>query len=253
MFFSKKLQKFENIKHCFFSRKNGFSKGCYESLNCGLGSSDKKENVLKNLESVSKKIGCKKDLLITLNQKHTNNVIFFNSENDIKNKLAGDAIVSKVKNVGIGILAADCAPILFYDPYQKIIGCAHAGWKGAINGIIRNTIKKFNELNSNINDLIAVVGPCIKQENYNVKLDFFKKFIDFDKKHEIFFEKINNDNYIFNLRGFINNELLNLNIKNIENIEMDTFSQSSLFYSYRRSLINKEKDYGRCISVILMT
>ena len=97
MFFSKKLKKFKNIKHCFFSRKNGFSKGNYRSLNCGLGSNDKKETVLKNLAYVSKKIGCKNKSLITLNQKHTNRVICFNSHDDIKNKLTGDAIVSKLK------------------------------------------------------------------------------------------------------------------------------------------------------------
>ena len=253
MFFSKKLQKFENIKHCFFSRNGGFSKGDYKSLNCGLGSGDKKENVLKNLESVSKKIGCKKESLITLNQKHTNEVICFNSDADVKNKLTGDAIVSKVKNVGIGTLTADCASIFFYDPKNKIIGCSHAGWKGALNGIIKNTVKKFNELNSNNNDLISVVGPCINKKNYKVKIDLFKKFIDQDKKNEIFFEKISNKNYVFDLRGYINKEILNLNIKNIENIEKDTFSEKDFFYSYRRSCLNKEQDYGRCISVILMT
>ena len=253
MFFSKKLQKFENIKHCFFSRKDGFSKGNYKSLNCGLGSADKKENVLKNLESVSKKIGCKKESLITLHQKHTNEVICFNSYADVKNKLSGDAIVSKVKNVGIGTLTADCASIFFYDPKNKIIGCSHVGWKGALNGIIKNTVKKFNELNSNNNDLISVVGPCINNKNYKVKMDLFKKFIDQDKKNEIFFEKISNKNYVFDLRGYINKEILNLNIKNIENIEKDTFSEKDFFYSYRRSCLNKEQDYGRCISVILMT
>ena len=253
MFFSKKLQKFENVKHCFFSRKDGFSKGNYESLNCGLGSSDKKENVLKNLEFVSKKIECKKESLITLNQKHTNEVIHFKNKKDIKNKLSGDAIVCEAKNVGIGILAADCAPILFYDPKNKIIGCAHAGWKGALNGIIKNTIKKFNELKSNNSDLIAVVGPCINKKNYEIKNDLYKKFIDKNKKNEIFFEKIGNENYLFDLRAYINNEILNLNIKNIENIEKDTFSETESFYSYRRSCVNKEKDYGRCISVILMT
>ena len=115
MFFSKKLKKFENLKHCFFSRKNGFSKGYYESLNCGSGSGDKKENVLKNLELVAKKLVAVKNLLITLNQKHSNQVIYFDSDSSVKNKLTGDAIVSKVKNVGIGILTADCAPIFFYD------------------------------------------------------------------------------------------------------------------------------------------
>ena len=253
MFFSKKLQKFKNLKHCFFSRKNGFSKGDYESLNCGLGSNDKKENVLKNLDLVSKKIGCKKELLITLNQKHTNEVICFNSDADVKNKLTGDAIVTKVKNVGIGILTADCASIFFYDPKNKIIGCSHAGWKGAINGIIKNTVQKFNELNSNNEDLIAVVGPCINKKNYKVKNDFFEKFINKNKENEFFFEKIDYENYIFDLRGYINKEISNLNIKNIENIEKDTFSEKDFFYSYRRSLFKKEQDYGRCISVILMT
>ena len=253
MFFSSKLNKFENLKHCFFSRKNGVSKGYYESLNCGLGSNDNKENILKNLEIVSKKISCDKNLLITLNQQHTNKVVHFEKEKSVKNKLTGDAIVCEAKNVGIGILTADCAPILFYDYKKKIIGCAHAGWKGALNGIIKNTVKKFNELNSNNNDLIAVVGPCINKKNYEIKTDFFKKFITNDKNNEIFFEEIGKEKYIFDLRAFINKEISNLNIKNVENIDMDTFSQKDFFYSYRRSKHNKEKDYGRCISVILMT
>ena len=119
MFFSEKLKKFGNLKHCFFSRKNGVSKGYYESLNCGLGSSDKKEHVLKNLELVPKKITCSKESLITLNQKHTNQVVHFDSDRSVKNKLTGDAIVSEVRNIGIGILTADCAPILFFMIIKK--------------------------------------------------------------------------------------------------------------------------------------
>jgi len=253
MFFSQKLKKFKNIKHCFFSRKNGISKGYYESLNCGLGSKDQKKNVLKNLELVSSRMGCKKEFLITLNQKHTNQVNYFENERSVENKLKGDAIVTKVKNIGISILSADCAPIIFYDPKNKIIGCAHSGWKGALNGIIKNTVKKFNELNSNNNDLIAVVGPCLSKKNYEVKKDFLKTFISQDKNNEVFFQKISNEKYFFDLRGFINNQISRLNIRNVENIDIDTFSNSKLFYSYRRSCLNKEKDYGRCISVILMT
>ena len=253
MFFSKKLKKFENLKHCFFSRKNGFSEGHYSSLNCGLGSGDKKENILKNLNVVRKKIGCKDEALITLNQTHSNNVVYFENESSIKNKLPGDAIVTKIKNVAIAILTADCAPILLYDHSKKIIGCIHSGWKGALNGVIRNTVKKFKELNSDTDDLIAVIGPCIGKESYEVKIDFFEKFISQNLKYEKFFKKIADEKYIFDLRGFINNEMSDLNIKNIENIKMDTFSEKEFFYSYRRTLLNKEKDYGRCISVILMT
>ncbi len=253
MFYSSKLSKFENIKHCFFSRENGSSKGIYKSLNCGLGSNDNKENVLKNLELVSNKIFCKKENLITLNQKHTNKVIHFNNKISVKNKLIGDAIVSSIRNVGIGILSADCAPILFYDPKKKLIGCAHSGWKGALSGIIENTIKKFIELGSNINDLIAVVGPCIGRNNYEVKEDFLGNFTQINKNYEEFFEKIDKNKFFFDLRSFINKKLLSFHVKNIENIQMDTFSEEKLFYSYRRSRKNKEKDYGRCISVILMT
>ena len=253
MFFSSKLKKFENLKHCFFSRKNGFSKGHYASLNCGLGSGDKKENVLKNLNLVSQKIGCKDELLITLNQTHSNKVVYFENESSIKNKLTGDAIVTKVKNIGIGILAADCAPILLCDPHKKIIGCIHSGWKGALNGVIRNAIKKFYELNSNKDDLIAVIGPCIKKENYEVKSDFYQRFISQNRSNNEFFTKIEENKYIFDLRAFINKEISDLNVRNIENIELDTFSEKETFYSYRRSCLKKEKDYGRCISVILMT
>jgi len=253
MFFSSKLKNFKNIKHCFFSKKNGVSTGIYEGLNCSLGSNDVKKNVLKNLEIVCDKIGCEKEKLITLNQKHTNHVIHFKNEQSVKNKLSGDAIISEVKNIAISILSADCAPILFYDPIKKIIACAHSGWKGALNGIIKNTINKFVELGSNNTDLIAVVGPCIKKENYEVKIDFFEKFVKYNKKNEIFFSKNNHHKYFFDLRGFVNKEIYESNVKNIENIKMDTFNEHQNFYSYRRSLLNKEKDYGRCISVILMT
>jgi len=253
MFFSKKLEKFQNLKHCFFSRKNGFSKGLYKSLNCGQGSKDNKKDILKNLEFVCKKMECKTESLISLNQIHSNKVLHFESKKSIKNKLSADAIVCEVKNTAISILAADCAPILFFDPNKKIIACAHSGWKGALNGIIKNTIIKFNELNSKNEDLIAVVGPCISRKNYEVKNDFVENFLSKDKKNEIFFDKIDSEKQKFDLRAFINKELMNCNIKNIENIQMDTFSNEELFYSYRRSQIKKESDYGRCISVIIMS
>ena len=189
MFFSSKLKKFKNIKHGFFSRNDGVSKGLYQSLNCGLGSKDKNENVIKNLEIVSKKIGCERNYLITLNQTHSNKVIYFENKSDVKNRVNADAIVCSVKNIGIGILTADCAPLIFYDVKNKIIGCVHSGWKGALNGIIGNTIKKFNELGSNANNMIAVVGPCIAKQSYEVEEDFLEKFIFKEKKINLFLKK----------------------------------------------------------------
>ena len=119
MFFSKKLAHFNNLKHCFFSRKNGVSKGIYNSLNCGLGSKDDKKNVIQNINIVCKKLNLKNEPIITLNQIHSNKVICFYNKEEIKNKMIGDAIVTKIKNVTIGIQTADCAPILFYDHQKK--------------------------------------------------------------------------------------------------------------------------------------
>ena len=253
MFFSKKLKKYKNIQHYFFSRNNGFSNGIYKSLNCGIGSKDRKENVIKNLQFVSKKIGCKEKFLITLTQTHSNKVILLENSSSIRNKMKGDAIITTIKNIGIGVLTADCVPILLYEPKKKIIGCIHSGWKGAFNGIIKNTIKKIKKINQNTNSLIAVVGPCIGKKSYNVKIDFYNKFIKKNSKNKKFFTKIRKNNYKFDLRSYVNYQITSLGIKNIENIKMDTFSEKKNFYSYRRSCQNSEKDYGRCSSVILMT
>ena len=185
MFFSKRLKNISNLKHCFFSRKNGVSKGIYNSLNCGINSKDNRENVIQNINIVSKKLNCEKKPIVALNQNHGNKVVCFNNQEDVKNKIIGDAIVTTLKNVGISVLTADCAPILFYNPQKKIVGCVHAGWKGALNGIIENTVNKFLELNSNIKDLVAAIGPCINRHHYEVSHDFYKKFVDQNENNQI--------------------------------------------------------------------
>ena len=253
MFFSKRLKNISNLKHCFFSRKNGVSKGIYNSLNCGINSKDNKENVIQNINIVSKKLNCEKKPIVALNQNHGNKVVCFNNQEDVKNKIIGDAIVTTLKNVGISVLTADCVPILFYNPKKKIVGCVHAGWKGALNGIIENTVDKFLELNSNTRDLVAAIGPCINHHNYEVGHDFYKKFVDQNKNNQQFFIVLNDKKYLFNIRSYINAKLIRLGINNIDHIEMDTFSNKENFFSYRRSKKNDDKDYGRCISVIIMT
>ena len=253
MFFSDRLKNISNLSHCFFSRKNGVSKGIYESLNCGLGSGDDKKNVIQNINIVSKKMNYKKKLIVTLNQIHSNKVIFINDKTKVRNKIFGDAIVTQLKNIGIAVLTADCVPIFICNPNKKIIGCVHAGWKGALTGIVENTIDKFFELNSKTEDLIASIGPCISQQNYEVDHEFYKQFITQDKNNKYFFIDLNNRKYLFDIRNYINVKLARIGIKNIDNINIDTFSDKENFFSYRRSKNNNEKDYGRCISVIFMT
>ena len=250
MFFSKKLSRFNNIRHSFFSKKNGVSKGIYKSLNCGLGSNDKKKNIIKNLNLVSKKMNIELKDLVLMNQTHSNKVILVNKKNKNK-KLNSDALVTKLKGIGLGVLTADCVPIILYDETNNIIGCVHAGWKGAVSGIIENTIKKFKKINSN-NKIFASVGPCIGKKSYEVDLNFYRNFISKSKKNSIYFSKKNKFKRLFNLRKYVNDKLIKLNVK-VDNVYHDTFRDKSRFFSYRRSQKLGENDYGRCISIISLT
>jgi len=249
MFCSKKLIKFKNIRHGFFNREGGVSKGIYKSLNCGPGSKDKINNIKKNIEKVCKKIGCNKKNLILLDQVHSN--IVHNVNRVTKKKLKGDSLITGKKGIALGILTADCAPVFIYDPINNLISALHAGWKGAFKQIISKTIKKFKIKGSNLNDLIVVIGPCISKNNYEVKKDFLNKFIVKEKSNKNFFNYKNNKIF-FSLNDFIKKSFLDLGIKNIEIIKKDTYILSNNFFSARRSLKKKFNDYGRNISVIMI-
>ena len=249
MFCSKKLIKFKNIRHGFFNREGGVSKGIYKSLNCGPGSKDKIKNIKKNIEKVCKKIGCNKKNLILLDQVHSN--IVHNVNRVTKKKLKGDSLITGKKGIALGILTADCAPVFIYDPINNLISALHAGWKGAFKQIISKTIKKFKIKGSNLNDLIVVIGPCISKNNYEVKKDFLNKFIVQEKSNKNFFNYKNNKIF-FSLNDFIKKSFLDLGIKNIEIIKKDTYILRNNFFSARRSLKKKLNDYGRNISVIMI-
>lgn len=249
MFFSKKLKKLKKIKHCFFSRKNGFSKGIYNSLNCGKGSKDNKENINKNLVLVAQKMNVTRNKLVLMHQTHSNKVVVIN-KNNYRRKIIADAMITKMKGLTLGVLTADCAPIILYDVNNEIVGCIHAGWKGAFSGIIRNTIQKIKQLNSN-NEIYASVGPCIGKKSYEVDTLFFKKFLSKSLKNKKYFSKKNNDKILFNLRKFVTDRLLECKIK-VDQVNRDTFVEKSNFFSYRRSNKLKQRDYGRCISTICM-
>ena len=147
MFYSKKLRKIKKIKHCFFSRKNGFSQGIYKGLNCGKGSKDKIENVKKNLDYVAKKMNVGRGKLKLMHQTHSNKVVEVN-KNNYKKKVIADAMITKMKGLALGVVTADCVPIILYDTKNEIVGCIHAGWKGALLGIISNTISKIKKISS---------------------------------------------------------------------------------------------------------
>ena len=245
---SKNLQKFKNINHGFFDNLGGVSNGIYKSLNCGIGSQDKKKNVTKNLKIVSKKIGIKKNIIL-LHQLHSSKIFFINKIS--KKKLLGDGLVTNVKNVAIGILTADCAPILFYDPKKNIIGAVHAGWKGAYKKIVKKMINNFKKRGSNLNDILAVIGPCISQKSYEVQNDFKRNFLNQSLQNMKHFKVFKNKIY-FDLKGYIFNQLKKAGINNIETIKKDTFNPKNNFFSARRSFKKKNNDYGRNISIIMI-
>jgi len=251
MFYSKKLTNFQNINHCFFSKRNGFSKGIYSSLNCGSGSNDKKEDVKKNLDFVSKKMEIDSENLILMNQTHSNKVIIVGKNNQKNKKFNCDAIITNVKGIALGVLTADCVPIILYDEANHVSGCIHCGWKGAISGIIENTLDKFKEINSNIK-ITASVGPCIEKENYEVGKEFLDTFLKESKGNEKYFEEASEFKFVFNIRDYVNNKLINCGISEIDNVEGNTFKDSNNFFSYRRSKKLGEPDYGRCISTICL-
>ena len=159
MFYSKSLKKLIKSIIVFFQKKNGFSHGIYKSLNCGRGSKDNKKNVHKNLNFVAKKMNVKRSKLILMHQTHSNKVVEV-KETNYKKIVADAMITKKKKGVALGVVTADCVPIILYDANNGIIGCIHAGWRGAFSNIIKNTINKFKKINSN-NKIYAGVGPCL--------------------------------------------------------------------------------------------
>ena len=249
MFYSKKIKKFNNLNHCFFSKKNGFSKGIYKSLNCGKGSKDKKICIAKNLNFVARKMNVEPKNLILMHQTHSNKVMEIN-KNNYRKRIIADAMVTKLKGISIGVLTADCVPILLYDVENKIIGCIHAGWKGSFKNIIKNTILKIKRMGSK-NKIYACVGPCIGKKSYEVDNRFYQLFISKNRKNKIYFSNKNKFKKLFNLRKFVTDKLEKFKVI-VDQVNFDTFSEKNNFFSFRRSCKLKHKDYGRCISAISM-
>ena len=213
------------------------------------GQKTTQKNVAKNLKFVSKQMNVSLNNLILMNQSHSNKVIIVDKKNLNKKKFNSDALVTELKNITIGVLTADCVPIILFNETNDVIGCIHAGWRGAISGIIENTLSVLKKKNKK-NLIIASIGPCIGKKNYEVKTNFYKKFIKDSKFNNNFFIKRKKDSFLFDIRGYVANKLRLNGVSKIDNVNYDTFQELDKFYSYRRSIKLKENDYGRCISTI---
>ena len=249
MIVSKLLNSTKTVNHGFFNNKNGFSKGIYKSLNCGMGSKDDKKNIKRNLNYVKKKLNSRNKDISLLLQIHSSKIFFI--KKPLKHKIIGDALITNIKNLPIGILTADCAPILILDEKKKIIAAIHAGWRGAYKNIVIKVLNKLINLGSNKKDIIAVIGPSIGQKNYQVGKKFKEKFLNKSMKNLTFFKSKQKKIY-FDLGKFIYFQLISFGIKKIDVIRKDTFEKKNNFFSARRSLKRNEPDYGRNISVIML-
>ena len=248
---SKRLSKIKNLNHGFFNSEGGISKNIYKSLNCGPGSKDKPSNVRKNLEIVRKKIKKSARDIFLLNQIHSNKFIYIDEKYQFKSKPKADAVITNQKNLPLGVLTADCSPILIYDDQLKIIAAIHAGWKGVYKGIVDKVINFMIKKGCEKKNIIAVIGPCIAQKSYKVREDLKRKFLKKDKMNKVFFRKRKNLIY-FDLSKYIKLQLKLMKITNLDTINIDTFPKKNNFFSARRSLHLNHDDYGRNISLIMI-
>lgn len=235
------MKSFGDVVCSFFGRNSGFSEGLFSSLNCSKFVGDNLESVEKNLEFVRKSIGAKK--LVTLNQIHSAKCIIADEKSESDQE--ADALVTQSENIALGILTADCAPVLLFDPDKKIIGAAHAGWKGAKAGVIENTIEKMVSLGSRCEDIVAEIGPCIHVESYGVDDDFLSNF------PAEYFSKINNKDH-FDIVRFCCDRLKEKEISKISVDETDTYKNHEKYFSFRYARQNSNGICGRNISVICL-
>ena len=245
----------KNIKNSkiflgFFSKNNGFSKNNYTSLNCSYSSGDKVDYVTKNIDIAKKAINLEDKSLKIINQIHSRNV-FLIKQNDLNNKFQGDGLITQDKKISLAILTADCCPIFLFDNNATFIACLHVGWKGCYLNIIENALIKIKKIQPKVESISAIIGPHLGKNNFEVEEEFKKKFIQKSNKYNKFFNNSKKQNkYLFDMGGLISFQLIDSQIKNIENIGLDTYDNKDLFFSHRRSTHLNQLPTGRMINII---
>lgn len=235
-------------QHGFFTRKGGASSGVYAGLNCGFGSSDQHEIVAINRDRVAKAIGVPTDHLMGVHQIHSPDVVIVTEPSTVKPQ--ADAMVTNVPGLALSILTADCQPVLFADRKAGVVGAAHAGWKGALDGVLENTITAMEDLGADRAQIQAVIGPSISQRAYEVGPEFLDAFLTEDPLYARFFSQGEGDRMQFDLPAFGLMRLRGAGVAEARWTRHCTYSDATRFYSYRRATHHKEADYGRLIAVI---
>ena len=241
------------IRHAFFTRSGGVSQGVYASLNGGVGSNDSPDKVAENRARMAAALGVKADRLITPYQIHSADVVVANEPWTRENRPRADAIVTRVPRLAIGVSTADCGPLLFADSEAGVIGAAHAGWRGALTGVIEATIVAMERLGASRDRMTAALGPTIRQPNYEVGPEFVERFFAADPGNARFFGPSQRDGHaMFDLTGYIAERVQRAGIIQFEDLGLCTCAEPGRFFSYRRTTLRGEPDYGRHINAIAL-
>jgi purine-nucleoside/S-methyl-5'-thioadenosine phosphorylase / adenosine deaminase len=241
-----------NIAHGFFGRTAGVSTGIFASLNCGPGSGDERDKVIENRRRAVEQLQPGTTLL-TLYQVHSPKPVVVTEPWEIGSAPQADAMATNVHGLALGILTADCAPVLLADAEAKVIGAAHAGWKGALSGVIESAIAAMESLGARRERIAAAIGPCISQANYEVGPEFEARFRAADPAYARFFEpSAKPGHWRFDLPGFAAARLEAAGIANVETVSACTYAHEGDFFSFRRATHHGETDYGRQLSAILL-
>lgn len=244
----------DGIRHGFFTREGGHSSGLFASLNCGMGSGDDKQTVARNRAVVAGKLGVAPECLLSAWQVHSPDVAVVSGPWEGEERPRVDALVTKTPGIGLGVLTADCGPVLFADPQAKVIGAAHAGWKGALTGVTARTLEVMEEQGARRADVTAVIGPMISRAAYEVGPEFPARFIEADPENARFFTASPRaGHYMFDLPAYLTNRLRAEGVGTVVNLSLCTCSDEQRFFSYRRATHRNENDYGRLISAIALT
>lgn len=240
------------LRHAFFTREGGVSNGVYAALNGGLGSDDDPANVAENRRRMAEHVGVAPERFLSLHQLHSPDALVAENAWPGGPRPRGDALVTCTAGLALGVSAADCGPILFVDPNARVIAAAHAGWKGALTGILESTIEAMEGLGADRTGIIAAIGPLIRQDSYEVGGEFVARFIEADAENALFFLPSAREGHaMFDLAGYIRMRLENAGVLMIDDLGLDTYSDER-FFSYRRSVHRKEPDYGRHIHAIAL-
>jgi purine-nucleoside/S-methyl-5'-thioadenosine phosphorylase / adenosine deaminase len=241
------------IRHAFFTRAGGVSSGLYASLNGGVGSQDDAGNVVENRARMAAALGVEPRRLLTASQSHSPNVVVAEAPWTTENRPQADGIVTRMRALAIGVTTADCGPVLFADPRAGVIGAAHAGWRGALTGVIEATIAAMERLGAAQSQIRAAIGPMIRQGSYEVGPDLVARLRAEDPASSRFFAPAKRDSHaMFDLAGYIAVRLKRAGITQVEDLGLCTYADPERFFSYRRTTHRAEADYGRHVSAIAL-